>query len=76
MVKTYAPVRSAVARSVFLLLGVPSVGLSLSLTVLSTYLPLLARQTSGLTGADQVAGGSSVQSGRGVAQRLVQRDWL
>jgi pimeloyl-ACP methyl ester carboxylesterase len=27
-------------------------------------------------GADQAAAGSSVQPGRGVAQRLVQRDWL
>jgi MFS family permease len=35
---------SPVERRLFLVLGVPSFGLSLALTVLSTYLPLLARR--------------------------------
>ena len=48
-------------RRLFLLLGVPSLGLSLSLTVLSTYLPLLARRfTSSRTIMGALVGGEGL----------------
>jgi MFS family permease len=55
------PRLSKAERRLFILLGVPGFGLSLSLTVLSTYLPLLARRfTASRAGIGALVGGEGL----------------
>ena len=55
------PVLSSKERRLILLLGIPSAGLSSCLTVLSTYLPVLARQfTSSTTVIGMLVGGEGL----------------